>query len=311
MNTKKVTKSPLIFLDISAIMVKMISVQGGVTVYSYRSLKTRLMGAGIDSASAGDEAALLLQCFCGVSRAGCLCDRDRLYDSPALDAAVEQRLRRYPLQYILGKWDFYGISFAVNEHCLIPRPDTELLVEEAIRTLPQGAFFADLCTGSGCIAIAILVNRPDTKAVVLELFPETLALAQRNAEANGVADRMIFVCADLLNDGKQRLRDLAPLCAILSNPPYIPQRVVDELAPELFFEPRAALDGGEDGLIFYRAILKDYAELLSSEGQIMLEIGYDQAEALAALGRMQLPHMTYACKKDLGGQDRVVIFRHK
>ncbi len=280
-------------------------------MYSYRSLKACLIGAGIDSASAEVEAALLLEAFCGVSRAECLCDRDRRYDSPALAAAVDQRINRYPLQYILGKWDFYGISFAVDEHCLIPRSDTELLVEEAIRTLPQGAFFADLCTGSGCIAISILAKRPDTKAVVLELFPQTLALAQRNAEANGVADRMIPVCADLLIDGKQRLRDFAPLNAILSNPPYIPRRVVDELAPELFFEPRAALDGGEDGLTFYRSILKDYAELLSPEGHILLEIGYDQGEALAALGREYLPHMTFTCNKDLGGQDRVVIFRHK
>ena len=107
------------------------------------------------------------------------------------------------------------------------------------------------------------------------------------------------------------LEAYAPLDAIISNPPYIPRQVVDGLAPELFFEPRAALDGGEDGLTFYRAILKDYADLLTPTGQILLEIGYDQAEALSDLGKQYVPHMTYHCKKDLGGQDRVVTFRHQ
>ena len=96
--------------------------------------------------------------------------------------------------------------------------------------------------------------------------------------------------------------------AVVSNPPYIPQKVVDELAPELFFEPRAALDGGDDGLTFYRAILEDYPSLLSKGGQILLEIGYDQAESLENLGKIYLPNASYTCLKDLGGQDRVVCF---
>ena len=279
--------------------------------YSYRSLVAALADAGVDSALVSHEATLLLETFCGVSRASCLCDRDKLYDSSKLDEAVEKRINRYPLQYILGQWEFYGMTFAVSEHCLIPRPDTEILVEKAIRTLPQGAVFADLCTGSGCIAVSILANRPDTKAVVLELFEPTLDLAVKNAEIHGVADRMMPVCADLLTDGKQKICEYAPLDALISNPPYIPRQVVDGLAPELFFEPRAALDGGEDGLTFYRAILKDYADLLTPKGEILLEIGYDQAQALSQLGNMYLPHMSFECIKDLEGLDRVVAFRHK
>ncbi|MBQ9151062.1 MAG: hypothetical protein IJX72_02335, partial [Clostridia bacterium] len=153
--------------------------------YSYRTLTQVLSSVGIEEAA--DEAALLLGHFAGVSRVSLMTDRDGIYDVPALDAAVERRKERYPLQYILGKWDFFGLSFAVNEHCLVPRPDTECLVEEAIRLLPTGGRFADLCTGSGCIAVAVLASRPDLTAAALELYPETLALATENAARNGVS----------------------------------------------------------------------------------------------------------------------------
>ena len=278
--------------------------------YSYNSLRARLIDAGIAPYDAGDEALCLLERFCQASRISCLCDRDKLYVSPELENAVMKRTRRYPLQYILGQWDFYGMTFEVDERCLIPRSDTEILVEEAIRTLPQGATFVDLCTGSGCIAVSVLAHRPDTTAVVLELFPETLALAVRNAEIHGVSDRMVPVCADLLKEGAQALLPYAPFYAILSNPPYIPGKIVEELEPELFFEPKAALDGGEDGLIFYRAILEGYIHLLRPDGQILLEIGYDQATALSQLGNEHLPGAAFACLKDLGGRDRVVTVRH-
>ncbi len=272
--------------------------------YTYRTLCTVLREAGVDDASG--EAALLLEHFCGVSRMSCLTDPTREYDGEGLDEAVARRLTRYPLQYILGTWDFYGCTFRVNEHCLIPRPDTETLVEMAVRTLPQGALVVDLCTGSGCIAIAVLKARPDVRAVALELYPETLALATENAAGNGVSDRFTPVCADLLTDGMDKLQNMAPFDAILSNPPYIPAKVVDGLAPELFHEPRAALDGGVDGLTFYRAILKDYPRLLKPTGRILLEIGYDQAAALADLSHAYLPTAALTVCKDLGGNDRVV-----
>lgn len=279
--------------------------------YSYHSLSACLEAAGLPPESAKEEALLLLEAFADVSRVSLLCDRHRVYHAPALDAAVEKRLARYPLQYILGQWDFFGCTFKVNEHCLIPRPDTELLVETAIKILPRGGVFADLCTGSGCIAVSVLKHRPDLCAVALELYPDTLALAVENAEGNGVAQRFIPVCADLLTDGKEALLSHAPLCGILSNPPYIPRAVVDELAPELFFEPRAALDGGEDGLIFYRKILADYPDLLDAQAPLLLEIGYDQADALLSLGRTYCPHRSAEILTDLGGNPRVAAFRHE
>ena len=177
------------------------------------------MDGGIDPADAKEEALLLLTAFAGVDRVTLLCDRHKIYDTSALNAAVEKRLTRYPIQYILGKWDFYGCTFRVDEHCLIPRPDTEILVEQAVAALPVGGVFADLCTGSGCVAVAILKARPDLRAVALELYPETLRLAEENAELNGVSDRMIPLCADLLNDGIDALASHAPLCGIVSNPP--------------------------------------------------------------------------------------------
>ncbi|MBQ3508009.1 MAG: peptide chain release factor N(5)-glutamine methyltransferase [Clostridia bacterium] len=272
--------------------------------YSYRSLAEALSDAGIDEAS--DEAALLLEHFAGVSRVSLMTDRDRIFHVPTLDAAVEKRKVRYPLQYILGTWEFFGLPFTVDERCLVPRPDTECLVEQAIRLIPAGGHFMDLCTGSGCIAVAVLANRPDLAAAALELYPDTLSLAAKNAEDTGVLDRFTPVCADLLKNGTEALSDFAPFDAILSNPPYIPTSVINGLSPEVHHEPLAALDGGEDGLIFYRTILRDYVKLLKSDGQIFLEIGYDQADAIRALCVEFLPDCTFRVLRDLGGNDRVV-----
>ena len=271
--------------------------------YTYRSLTQALAQGGAEDPAA--EAALLLEHCFGVSYASLMTARDRVYTSPELDAALTRRLDHEPLQYIIGKWDFYGCRFTVNEHCLIPRPDTEVLVETALEALPRGARIADLCTGSGCIAVSLLHARPDVTAVGLELYPETLRLAIRNAEDNGVRARFTPVEADLLGDGAEKLTSHAPFDAILSNPPYIPTAVIPTLSPEVHREPYAALDGGADGLTFYRAILKNYAAMVKPGGQILLEIGYDQGESIGALTRTYLPSAALRILRDLGGNDRV------
>ena len=271
--------------------------------YSYITLTETLAKAGIDEPAF--EASLLLEQIAGVSCATLMTDRSRLYDLPALEAATARRISREPLQYILGEWEFYGCPFTVNEHCLIPRPDTEVLVEAALKLLPRGARIADLCTGSGCIAVATLVHRPDVTSHALELYPETLALAIGNASRNGVSDRFTPVCADLLDGGVDALTINAPYDSILSNPPYIPTAAIDALSPEVHREPFAALDGGEDGLIFYRAILRDYAPLVRPGGLILLEMGYDQAAELISLACEFLPRATVEIIRDLGGNDRV------
>lgn len=271
--------------------------------YSYQSLTQALAEVGIDTPAY--EAALLLETFAGASRSTLMSDRARLYSLPALEFAVARRLAREPLQYILGEWDFFGCRFTVSPHCLIPRPDTELLVENAIRILPREARIADLCTGSGCIAVATLVHRPDVTADALELYPETLALACENAKRNGVANRFTPIEADLLRDGVSLLSPHAPYDAILSNPPYIPTADIAALSPEVRSEPLPALDGGADGLTFYRAILRDYAPLVKPGGHILLEMAYDQANDLKAFAAEYLPNASVEILRDLGGNDRV------
>ena len=270
---------------------------------TYRELCARLSCAGIDHAEW--DAALLIEHFCGIDASLVPADPHRAFESSELEAAAAKRALRYPLQYLLGEWQFYRQTYEVSPDCLIPRSDTEILVE-AIKALPHGAVFADLCTGSGCIAISVLAERPDTRAVAVEKFPNTLALATRNAARNGVSDRFVPLCADVLINGLLPNGELFD--AILSNPPYIPEGDLKTLAPELDAEPRAALNGGADGLIFYRQILKVAPKHLKAEGILLFEIGYDQAEDLKALG---LAAGFTDCRviRDLGGNDRVIKFK--
>ena len=269
---------------------------------TYLQLCQRLAKAGIESAE-WDAQVLLCHFF----RADLLTLRthpEQIYpDDPAFLRAVAQREQRYPLQYLIGEWDFYRQTYRVTPDCLIPRPDTEHLVEEAIRLLPQGAFFADLCTGSGCIAVSVLAERPDTRAIAVDKFPATLALAVENARRNGVSDRLIPLCADVL--AEDFVPTDLPLDAILSNPPYIPTDVIPTLEPELSAEPVAALDGGKDGLLFYRTLLRTQAKHLTPGGFFLFEIGFDQADALRRYGEER---GFSQCRglKDYGGNDRVV-----
>ena len=269
---------------------------------TYRDLCARLKQASIDSPEW--DAALLLEHFCQVHPSAVGLDPTADYSSQALEKAVKQREARFPLQYILGEWSFYRQTYEVTPDCLIPRSDTEILVEEAIRRLPHGAHFADLCTGSGCIAISTLCERPDTTAYAIDKFEATLAVAMRNASKNGVANRLSLSVADVLKDGA--LPSDMQFDAILSNPPYIRTSVVGELAPEVLAEPAAALDGGSDGLLFYRAILQNGKKHLKNGGFFLFEIGFDQAEDIARLAK----EAGYPCCKiikDLSGNDRVAF----
>jgi len=214
--------------------------------------------------------------------------------------AVERRLNHEPLQYLLGEWWFCRERYIVSPDCLIPRADTETLVEQAVRRLPQGARFLDLCTGSGCVAISTLCARPDLSATAVDKFEKTLALARRNAAENGVADRCAFLAADVLTDPPE----VGMFDAILSNPPYIPDAVVPTLSPEVRHEPPAALCGGPDGLDFYRAMLTHWKKRLRPGGFWLFEIGYDQADALRELAAEH--GLSIEVTRDLGGHDRVV-----
>ena len=259
------------------------------------------------------EAALIFFKLFGLDSAALMMRRDEDFDSDELREAIEKREGGYPLQYILGEWEFFGLTFEVNESCLCPRPDTETLVEAAIEFLPENGRFLELCTGSGCIPVSLCKHRPDACGVATDLFEKTLATAKRNAEKNGVADKIDFLLADLfeIEDFKKRCAAIpnGGFDAVISNPPYIPTRDIEDLSEEVKHEPLAALDGGDDGLDFYRFIVGEYKSLLSPDGVILLEIGYDQGEALCGIAEIN----GFSCeiKKDFGGNDRVAILRHK
>ena len=184
---------------------------------------------------------------------------------------------------------------------LIPRQDTEILVEWAIKNIPRGGCFADLCTGSGCIAVSTLAARSDLTCVAVEKYPEALEVAKRNAERNGVSDRIDFVLSDVLTDDAPAER----FDAVLSNPPYVTAGEYETLEKELYFEPRHALTDGADGLTFYRRIFDVYPARLKEGGAIALEIGAAQAEAVAAIARFA--GMKTNILKDYSGNDRVAV----
>lgn len=265
---------------------------------TYRDICESFKKVNIDNARG--EAELLIREICGEFSI------DADYQSELLSSAVARRCEGYPLQYIIGKWWFARCEFEVSEDCLVPRPDTESIVEEAVKLLPQNARFADLCTGSGCIAISIADLRADLRGVAVELYPKTLEIAKRNAKRNNVLDKILFSQGDvLLGDALLDER----FFAIVSNPPYIRTDVIDTLSIEVKHEPRVALDGGEDGLIFYRAIVEKYQKNLLPDGCFIFEIGYDQADDIKRIAEQN----GFSCriKKDLGGNDRVAVLWRK
>ena len=261
---------------------------------TFSEICNTLRNSGIDSYSY--EAKILCEEICG----GFSEEKD--YDSEALATAVKKRAEGYPLQYILGKWWFWDCEFYVSENCLIPRPDTEHIVEKAIKLLPIGARFADLCTGSGCIAISVLHSRGDTVCDAYELYEETLDIAKKNAILNGVSERFSPVLGDVLK--KETLSD-KKYHAIISNPPYIRTDIIPTLSREVHFEPHAALDGGEDGLIFYRSILDNFYDNLYDGGMFIFEIGYDQGDDLKKMASDR--GLECEIYRDFSGNNRCVI----
>lgn len=251
------------------------------------------------------EASMLICHFCGINKADLLLRHDEDFSCPALDEAVAKRCKHYPLQYILGFWDFFHETYRVTENTLIPRQDTEKLVELAIRLIPENARMIDLCTGSGCVAISTLAARKDCRAVAVDLFSETLDVARENAEINGVGDRMGFLEKDVLDPSF--MDALGLFDCIISNPPYIETHQIALLDEELSFEPEAALDGGDDGLDFYRVIISEYGKYLNKDGIILLEIGCDQAKAVSSISAAA--GMRCEIFKDYGGNDRVAYLK--
>ena len=271
---------------------------------------TALEAAGLSSARV--DAEWLLAGLLGVGRVAVRLDLAETVPAPIAERyahAVSRRARREPLQRILGWEEFRGVRVRLTDAVLVPRPETETLVEWALALLPppggRQLLAIDLGTGSGCIACALASERPDLDVIAVDVSPAAAAVARDNAQALGLAARVGVVAADLL-DG---LRDLSA-DLIVSNPPYLPSTLVPELAPEVrIHEPRLALDGGADGLTLIRRIATTAHRYLRPSGALAIETaGGDQVEAAAALLRAA-GWDRVAVRADLVGIERFVAGR--
>ena len=218
---------------------------------------------------------------------------------------LEKRAQHIPLQQLTCQAWFYGLKFYVNEHVLIPRQDTEILVEEVLKEAGgrKGLKVLDLCTGSGCILLSLLEHLEQAQGMGADLSEQALLVAEKNAQIQGKTKQTRFVRSDLFE----------AVCGqfdiLVSNPPYIPTAVIRELMDEVrLYEPRMALDGHEDGLYFYREIAAHAGEYLKGNGILAFEIGYDQGEAVSGLLEKE-GYREIRIVKDLAGLDRVVIGR--
>ena len=229
---------------------------------------------------------------------------EKFTDESKLRAAVEKVKKGEPLAYVLGEWYFYGLTFKLNRDCLIPRPDTEHIVEATVNRLPQNGRFIDLCSGSGCIAISVLANRPDITADAVELSRNAYDISIENARVNGVGSRFNAINADLFKFTTEEKYH-----CIVSNPPYIRTEVIRTLDPSVRdHEPTVALDGGDDGMRFYRYILSEFRCNLADDGCFVFEIGFDQKEDITRLAS-ELGYSSCKVTKDYGGNDRVAVIK--
>lgn len=274
----------------------------------YEYGKSKLEAAGV--AEAALDARLLLEYICHTDRNELLVHADRERSSMEEQfyrTVIEKRAARVPLQHIVGEQEFMGLCFKVNEHTLIPRQDTETLVEEAMHHLSDGMRILDLCTGSGCILLSLLQYSNECEGVGIDISDQALMIARENAE------RLNLEAAFLEGDLFAPLADFASekttdrlFDMIVSNPPYIETAVIDTLMPEVReHEPILALDGGEDGMHFYRRIIAEAPAHMRKGAYLFMEIGCEQGEAVGSLMRRAGLEQVEVFK-DYTGLDRVV-----
>lgn len=264
-----------------------------------------LQAAGIEEAAL--DARLLLEAVCGTDRNDLLVHGEQPVAPEAEEKYlnwIRQRAEHIPLQQLTGEQGFMGLTFSVNEHVLIPRQDTEILVEEVLKELHDGMRVLDMCTGSGCILLSLLHYSNDCEGLGVDLSAEALEVAERNVLkvlTPEKAEHAHFLQSDLFEkvEGKFEI--------IVSNPPYIASAEVEKLMPEVRdHEPRMALDGTEDGLYFYRRIIEEAGKHLVSSGMLFFEIGYDQGQAVSELMRTE-GYCDVQVVQDYAGLDRVVL----
>lgn len=280
-----------------------------ITVENCPEMKVRdviraCLDAGIENASY--EVKCLYKKFGGIKSS--IIFGDEVSKSPELYYAIKRRLHREPFSYIMGDVGFYNECYITTPAVLVPRQDTEILVDYAVKNLRPSARFLDICTGSGCIAISVLNNTKETTALAIDISGDAIDVARKNRELNlgeGGESRLAFKEVDALTFECDEQFD-----AILSNPPYIAEDVYKGLEAEIFFEPRIAfVGGGEDGGDFYRDLTAKYKNNLSEGGFIAYEIGYDQGNLLCSIAERE--GFSSEIIKDYSGNDRVAVLRKK
>jgi release factor glutamine methyltransferase len=256
--------------------------------------------AGIGDAR--NDAWLLLAMVCQIDHTFYYVHMDEEMDAELLEnyeGLIKKRQERVPLQYITGEQEFMGLRFRVNSSVLVPRQDTETLVEEALKRITPGMKVMDMCTGSGCILISILKNCNGLEGWGYDISKQALQVAKENAKLNDVSAN--FEWSNLY----ENVMDTFDV--IVSNPPYIPTDVIQTLMPEVSqYEPAAALDGKEDGLFYYRKLIAGCREFLKPEGMLLFEIGYDQGAAVSKMMRYA-GFSEVSVIQDLAQHDRVVF----
>lgn len=254
----------------------------------YLDIRRQLRGAGIEAATL--EARELV-CF-GTGKSREQLQRDGgLYASPELERRVRDLVDRHlagePVAYLIGEWEFYGLPLDISREVLIPRPDTEVLAEQAINYLrTQGECrVLDLCAGSGCVGLAIASQVPQTRVVLGEWSDGALKICRQNIRRNGLSGRVVPMQADARDKPEKALGDFQ---CIVCNPPYIPRADIDGLDVSVKdYEPHLALDGGEDGLDFYRDISEKWKDALNIGGRLYFEVGIGQADSVLRIMRSQ------------------------
>lgn len=217
---------------------------------------------------------------------------------------IKRLIQGVPLQYMTGRQEFMKLNFIVTKDVLIPRQDTEILVEEVIKIANniQNPIILDLCTGSGAIAVSLAKYITNSKIIATDISKNALEIAQKNAQLNGVLNNIEFIESDLFNKIKNQKFDI-----IVSNPPYIETGTLKNLPLEVQKEPKIALDGGKDGLNFYRKISENAYKYLNRQGYLCLEIGYNQKISVKKILENQKRYVNIYCKKDLCENDRVIV----
>ena len=270
---------------------------------AYNYTKKQLEAAGIEDF--GFEARQIIRHITGYENAQILAkytEHLTPFQENNLIAVVHQRTARYPLQYIFCEWGFYGRRFSVGPGVLIPRQDTEIAVEKALELLKdrESPKILDLCAGSGCIGLTLAAERPDSFVTLVEKYPEAMRYLIKSRERLKIKNAKAVEGDIFEHTSSDDRYDL-----IISNPPYIPADEMETVSPEVRYEPETALYGGEDGLLFYRAITEGYLKSLLPGGAMCFEVGMGEAESVCRI--LQGAGLAAGIKNDLNGIGRVVF----